>query len=163
MKTKVMKLDPRAVYHGQPLNKDGSEKVDRTVISKPLRGGQMSAEQKLKQMVQQEMARAKEADESHLDYFDFEVPDDPAPIHSWVIVKPMSKKELVNEIKSRKSKASLSRQKSSGSVPEDDESSQRAQSDKDGKDRQKVANDKGKSARDNATEGADDAIEQSEE
>lgn len=100
-KTVIKKLDPKAVYHAQGLNKDGSEKVDKTVISRPLRSGQMSADQKLKQMVEREIQRRTEEDETNLDAFDFEVPAEPSPIHSWVIIRPVGKREIVNELKRR--------------------------------------------------------------
>lgn len=153
MKTKIVTLNPKAVYHGQPLKPDGSETIDKTIISKPLRHGQMSADQKLKQMVQAEIAREKEAMESHLDYFDFEVPAEPNFLHSWVVVNPVSKKELINEIKSKK--------KSKQTVVLPDDRKPPA-----GKSDEKSANGKNvKSARENANEVADDdkETEQSED
>lgn len=149
MKTKIQKLDPKAVYHAQGLNKDGSEKIDHTVISKPLRRGQMSAEAKLKQMVQAEIAKIKEDNETNLDAFDFEVPAEPSPIHSWVIVRPVGKKEIENELKRQQKQ----KQKVTGAqVPGD-----RKSATTDGAKR--LEDDKTKSttsARENAAEGADE-------
>lgn len=75
------KIDPRAVYHAKPLRADGSydySKVNKLVPQK-VGNSTMTADQKLRQMLQRELERMRAPDESFMDYYDFDVPNDQAP------------------------------------------------------------------------------------
>lgn len=87
------------------LNKDGSEVVDTTVRSVSLgRFMVKSADQKLKEMLDRELAKAKRADETVLDAYDFELEDDSPNVmlHHSVEVNPLSKREIVKEYHEQK-------------------------------------------------------------
>lgn len=86
------------------LNPDGSEILDLTPISVDLRVGYLSADMKLKQMLQRELEKDREPDETNLDDYDFELPDDTPQIHPSVQKNPQSKREILNVIKESKQK-----------------------------------------------------------
>lgn len=82
------------------LNPDGSERHDPTPLSVPIRGFGLSADQKLKQMLQRELERDREAEETNLDDFDFTLPDDIPAYHPSVLENPVPAsqfKEIVRE------------------------------------------------------------------
>lgn len=66
------------------LNPDGSEKLDLTPMSIPIRSFGLSADQKLKQMLKRELERDRERDETNLDALDFELPNDGPTLHRSV-------------------------------------------------------------------------------
>lgn len=89
------------VYFTTGLNPDGSEKVDTTKMSVPLQRYK-SADQKLKEMLDRELARAREPEESNLDALDFDLPEEEPIIHHSVNTKPLSKAQVLNVIKKQK-------------------------------------------------------------
>lgn len=92
------------IFNGLKLNSDGSEIVDTTKLSVGLTFRGKSAEQKLKEMLQRELERARELEETNLDDFDFELPDDSPQLHNSVVINPISKAELTHELKKQKQK-----------------------------------------------------------
>jgi len=77
------------------LNPDGSEIIDKTVLTVAL-GSQpsMSADQKLKQMLQRELAKDRDPNETNLDAYDFELPNDEIPLHPSVEINPSSARSI---------------------------------------------------------------------
>lgn len=134
-------------FWGSKLNPDGSEVVDTSVISVPLRVGK-SAEQKLKEMLERELQRRELAEETELDGLDFELPLENPPVHGSVLINAPSAKVIKEKIREQKLKA---KQKAA-----DDAAAERAKGPAGGP--KQVANDSSrKSAQPMAaTEGADE-------
>jgi hypothetical protein len=91
------------VYFNTGLSKDGSEIVDQTKLSVPLQRYK-SAEMKLKEMLDRELAKANQPEESNLDALDFDLPEETPMYHPMVNTKPLSKAQVLDVIKKQKQK-----------------------------------------------------------
>lgn len=168
MKTKI-KFDPRAVYHAPKLEKDGS--VDYSKIPKLtqqpinpdtpegrlrlLSGEHLTADQKLRRMLDDELERRNEEAETIFDSFDFEVKPNYEPsYHPLVTTEMISQKDVKEAYYARKKlEREEARKKTDGEVPAGSKPAKTGGAPAPGK-----QNTKSKSARQH-TEGADEEDE----
>lgn len=134
------------------LNPDGSEIVDTTPMMIGLRGPVKSAEVKLKEMMDRELERRARREETELDGYDFDLPDESIMLHPSVEVNPMSAKDIR---KAYREQQQLKKQKAANNAAAEGAKGPAA-SPKQPANGNKASKD---SARDNATEGAESAEE----